>query len=700
MHYLNTSRDRYRADIDGIRSLAVLAVFFFHLQPNLLPGGFLGVDVFFVISGYLISGILLRENFAVSFSFTHFYARRVKRIFPALFVVLFLSAVVATFLLTPDTYTNFMRSAQYASGQLANFFFSRDVGYFSEGFSEQPLLHTWSLGVEEQFYLFWPLLIYSCFKVFSQQKGLRSNQDKTEQEMSNCSVGKESNIFAQSELRKKIGAVMLVISLLSFLACFFLAETNYNLAFYMFYTRALEFCVGALIALRILPEAKSKPLAGLLGIIGVVLLCYSFIFVKEEYLGVSFLRFGVLLPCLGTALIIHADPQRGFANMVLGTRFPVYIGKISYSLYLYHWPVIIFWKLYSNVDEISLLSSFTIILISLALSTLSYLFVEQPVRKTTLSDRTVLGIGASFILVFSVLFGILEKHDTASWRIRSYAENQQKSIEHYTSGCRKEFKNGILYFNCTDPDGVVPPVVALVGDSHSPHFLDGILAWAEKNGYDVAYQALAACPIMLGDIRFGSVFGAKQAAQCSESVSRFKRHIVDDPRVKIVLIAHRFDLFHTGLSFANKTKPLIYFLDENGLKIKDHTAYYRSQLKGTVEAIRREGKLPVIMKQIPLFDGVKDCDWEPLIKRLLHKERSCEFDKPFIARWQQPSIDFIDDFVAVHNVPALDPMPFFSSPRHRGRNLYRDRDHLNEYGEEFMVPGVVDAMESIVKDSN
>jgi len=700
LHYLNTSRDRYRADIDGIRSLAVLSVFFFHLQPSLLPGGFLGVDVFFVISGYLISGILLRENFAESFSFTHFYARRVKRIFPALFVVLFLSAVVATFLLPPDTYANFMASARYASGQFANFFFSRDVGYFSEGFSEQPLLHTWSLGVEEQFYLFWPLLIYVCFRVFSPQKVLSSNKGSSAQEMSDCSVESASKMYAQSGVRKTIGVVMLLISLLSFSACFFLAEANYNLAFYMFYTRALEFCVGALIALRLLPEPKSKLLAGLLGGIGIVLLCYSFLFVKEEYLGVSFLRFGVLLPCLGTALIIQADPRKSFANMALGTKIPVFFGKISYSLYLYHWPVIIFWKLYSNADEISLVASCTIILISFALATLSYLFVEQPVRKTKMSDRAVLGIGGSVIIVFVVSFGILENHETASWRIRSYAEDQKITIDHYAPGCRKEVKNGIQYFSCTDSDGASPPVIALVGDSHSPHFLHGATVWAQKNGYDVAFQALAACPIMLGDIRVDSVFGEEHDQQCRQQVSQFKSQIVGDPRVEIVLIAHRFDLFYTGLSFANKSKPMLYFLDENGTKIKDHTEYYRSQLRGTVEAIRQEGKLPVIIKQVPIFDGAKDCDWEPLIKRLLYKERSCEFDPAFIARWQQPSIDFIDDFVAVYNVSALDPMPFFSSPLNEGRNLYRDRDHLNGYGKKFMVPGFVDAMDSIASDSN
>lgn len=170
MQHSISARSEYRSDIDGLRSLAVLSVIIFHLNPDWLPGGFLGVDVFFVVSGYLISGIILRENYHQTFTFKNFYARRVKRIFPPLFTVLTLSAAVGIFLLHPDTYLNFIRSSRYAAAQLANFFFSRNVDYFEEGFAEQPLLHIWTLGVEEQFYLFWPLLIVLLFWIFKSGK--------------------------------------------------------------------------------------------------------------------------------------------------------------------------------------------------------------------------------------------------------------------------------------------------------------------------------------------------------------------------------------------------------------------------------------------------------------------------------------------------------------------------------------------------
>jgi peptidoglycan/LPS O-acetylase OafA/YrhL len=703
MHSFNSSKNEYRADIDGIRSLAVLSVFFFHLQPSLLPGGFLGVDVFFVISGYLITGIIIRENHLRTFSFIHFYTRRVKRIFPALFVVLLLSAFVATFLLPPATYDSFMKSARYASGQLANFFFSREVGYFNEGFSGQPLLHTWSLGVEEQFYLFWPLLIYFCFWLFNTSKA--SQVDKAPAKPPNLSAAEES-ISGKGgppgapfqSINKKIAGVMLLLSLVSFMVCCFLAEANYNLAFYMFYTRALEFCIGGFISLKILPSPKAETSNNLLGALGILLLCYSFMFVKEEYLGLSFLQFGVLLPCVGTALVIHANWEKGIINKILATKVPVSIGKISYSLYLYHWPVIIFWKIYSNTHEISIIASLGIIFVSFIFSILSFLFVEQPARKSRLPDRRILALASAVVIVCAVSFKNLENYETASWRITSYINEKSPPPKQYSPGCHKEEKDGLEYYTCNEGKESEPPIVAIVGDSHSPHFLYSTTVWAEKNGYDVKFNVLGACPILLGDIRIESTFGDKHEEDCRRQVSLFQTEIVDDPRVEIVLLAHRFDLFHTGISYANKTRPIVSFKNSDGRKVKDHTGYYRARLAATIDTIRAKGKELIILKQVPIFDGANDCDWEPRIKKLLNKERVCNYDLAFFNKWQQPSIDFINEFAATHNVPVLDPVPFFERPLHEGVNLYEDSDHLNEYGKQFLVPYFVKAMDEIMAD--
>jgi peptidoglycan/LPS O-acetylase OafA/YrhL len=701
MRRSHSSKNKYRSDIDGIRALAVLSVFFFHLQPNLLPGGFLGVDVFFVISGYLITGIILRENHLQKFSFIHFYARRIKRIFPALFAVLLLSAIVATFLLSPDTYINFMKSARYASCQLANFFFSREVGYFEEGFSSQPLLHTWSLGVEEQFYLFWPFLIYLSFRLFNKPE--TAHNSPTGPAPLNRSAGEISfaggQVAGSSTARginKKIGGVMLLLSLISFTVCYSLADTNYNLAFYMFYTRVAEFCIGGVLSLKILPVPETKGLNNLIGMLGFFLLCYSFLFIKEEYSGLSFLQFGVLLPCIGAALIIHANAKKSLVNKALATAVPARIGKISYSLYLYHWPLIIFWKIYSNTEEISIYHSLAIIALAFVLSILSYLFIEQPARKSQWSDWRVITLAGAVIVIFAISFANLEDSDTSSWRITSYINETLPPPRAYSASCRKKKVVDGYYYKCTDSSDSKTPIVALIGDSHAPPFLYATTAWAEKSGYDVELYALAACPLMPGDIRIKSPFGKQHDKDCRRQASELRTRIVDDPRVKIVLLAHRFDLFYTGLAYSNRIKEMISFTDKDGQKVKDHTGYYRSHLEGTLDALRDKGKELIILKQVPIFDGSKDCDWEPRIKKLFGKKRVCSYDNAFISKWQKPSMDFIDEFAASHKAAVLDLVPFFDAPLHDGINLYKDSDHLNGYGSKFIAPYFVRAMDKIM----
>lgn len=700
MYHSQSPRSEYRADIDGIRALAVLSVFFFHLQPSLLPGGFLGVDVFFVISGYLITGIIIRENHLRTFSFIHFYARRIKRIFPALFVVLALTAFVATFSLPPDLYDNFMASARYASGQLANFFFARKVGYFDEGFADQPLLHTWSLGVEEQFYLFWPLLIFICFYLFNHAKkpGLDCATQVAVSKTESCEPCPQAGTLDSGMVRSaniKIAAVMLFLSVGSFIICHLLAETNYNLAFYMFYTRIVEFCIGGFISLNVLPNLVTRRANNLAGALGVFLLGWSFLYINEQYLGISFLQFGVLVPCIGTALIIHTNWRKGIFNKILATKIPAGIGKISYSLYLYHWPVIIFYKIYTNSREIGLTASLGIIFLSFVLSILSYLFIEQPARKTRLPDQRVLVYAAVIVVAFAASFKGFERYETAPWRITNYINDTSPVPAQYSSECHKQDNEAVEFYSCSETKEEDTPIIALVGDSHSPHFLYSTTAWAEKEGYNVKSNALAACPMLLGDVDLTSVYGEEHADDCKRKMSLFQTEIVDNPQVKIVLIALRFDLFHTGIGYANRS-PMVTFRDAAGRKIKDHTSYFREQLLYTVNTIRKMGKKVVLVKQVPIFIGARDCDWEPRIKKVFNKERVCEYDTEFIEKWQQPSIEFISDFAARHHLAVLDPAPFFDGPLSNGINLYKDSDHLNDYGKQFLVPHFVHALDKVL----
>ena len=665
----------YRADIDGIRALAVLSVLIFHINPQLLPGGFLGVDIFFVISGYLITNIILQENHLGTFSFLHFYVRRIKRIFPALFVVLIVSSIVAALLLRPEMYVNFMKSARYASAQLSNFFFSQKIDYFSEGFSGQPLLHTWSLGVEEQFYLFWPLLIFLCFKLFRSATSQNSNN--------------------KQHLNRMIAAVLLLLSLVSFFICYLLADVNRNLAFYMFYSRAFEFCIGGFLSLHLVRAPKGKTANNFIGTLGFFLLCYSFLFIKEEFLGRSFLQFAVVIPCIGTAFIIYADKQKSMANRLLATRLPVSIGKISYSLYLYHWPVIIFWKLFNNTHTIGIKAVFIVISISFLLSILSYFLIEQPSRKANFPDKSVLISAIILIISFAVFYKIIQNCDEAPWRIKKYDQTSPIATNRYFPECKKTTEGHIEMYDCTDTPDKDVPVIALIGDSHAPHFLYSLTAWAKSNGYDVKFFSIAACPMLLGDIHIQNVLSPEYEAMCQDGLPILAEKIVGDSKVTIVLIAQRWDLFYNGIGFLNTSRHIT-FRDAKGTTVKDHISYYNEKLTFTVNSIKKEGKDVVILKQVPLFSGANTCNWEPRLKKMFAQDRVCSYDIGFIEQWQRPSISFIDDFVKTHQLEVFDPARFFKKPLINSTNMYLNIDHLNEDGLAYLTPYFMKEMDRIL----
>ena len=656
--------------------------------------------MFFVISGYLITGIIVRESHRKTFSFSHFYARRVKRIFPALFVVLLLSSLIATFLLTPETYVNYMKSARYASAQLSNLFFMQNVDYFEEGFSGQPLLHTWSLGVEEQFYLVWPLLIYLCFRFVHPllASGVTSAQTPENMQDSAHALFEVDNVSVGRAHagNMAMGLVLILLFLASYALCFVTAETNVNFAFYMFFTRAFEFCIGGWLALGITRQPLKKISHNLAGIVGLTLMVVSFLVVQQEFVAGSFLRYGTLITCLGTALIIYSSASKSIVNKALAKWLPVSIGKISYSLYLYHWPIIIFWKQYNDVDRLSLSASLIIIAISFGLSILSYKFVEQPARKSSLPDRMVLSIALAAIIVFAVSFRILEDQEVASWRITQYS-NSQISEPDFSPECPRRFEKGAGVFDCFPEKIDSRPVIALVGDSHSGHYFCSVYQWAERNGYVFKYIGVPGCPMLLGDASIKSWINEENTKQCESGLQAFEKGIVEDPNVELVLIAQRFDLLYDGKGYLNSSRQILFKADDGEI-IEDHTQYYREQLLNTVETLRDKGKEVVLLGQVPLFRSVDACNWQPRIKELFSKERVCSFDRDFIDTWQQPSLSFIKEFAAEYQVMYFDPFPYLDQPLKNNFNIYKNVDHLNDAGCLYLAPYIFEALDRFITD--
>jgi len=367
---------KYRADLDGLRAVAVLSVVGYHYFGPLFPGGFIGVDVFFVISGYLLSGIIISETEEGRFSFARFYERRIRRIFPALFVLLAICTIYSgMFLVTPDLQSYF-RSMLAAAWSASNFYFWKTSNYFDSPAADKPLLHTWSLAVEEQFYLLFPIFIFLVYRYMK---------------------------------RRHLKAAILTAAIVSFIVSVITVRSDQAAAFYLPLGRAWELLLGAVIFLRFFPSLRERILNEVVAFCGIAFIGFS---VFRFNLNTRFPGEHALIPCLGAAAIIYA----GQSNLTLVHRLLslpplVFVGLISYSLYLWHWPLLVFSRIsiLPGLNPSVIGGRLVLVVIAVLLSTLSWRFVETPFRagKHRPGRRAVYLFGATCVatVTVSVLMG-------------------------------------------------------------------------------------------------------------------------------------------------------------------------------------------------------------------------------------------------------------------------------------------------------
>jgi peptidoglycan/LPS O-acetylase OafA/YrhL len=364
-----TLAHNYRPDIDGLRAVAVLSVVIFHAFPDeaWLPGGFVGVDVFFVISGYLISKILFSEIEQHRFSLASFYGRRVRRIFPALAVCLAAVLAYGFVVLMPSELAQLGKQVFFGASFLSNFALWSESGYFDRAATSKPLLHLWSLGIEEQFYILWPPLLWIAFK-----------------------------------LKAAIGRLIVGLLVASFAVNIALSLTDTSSDFYLPVSRFWELLVGAALAWR--PDINLK--AGLKHVISLAgmaaILMSASLFTSE----MSFPGWLALLPVAGSAAVILAGPNAVVNKTILSNRVAVSIGLISYPLYLWHWPLIAFSYVIRGKPPTSLMA-FGIVIASLLLAWATYRFIERPVRlssnrlrRTHIAAACVAVLGAGGLAVW------------------------------------------------------------------------------------------------------------------------------------------------------------------------------------------------------------------------------------------------------------------------------------------------------------
>jgi peptidoglycan/LPS O-acetylase OafA/YrhL len=445
----------YRPDIDGLRAIAIVLVLLFHLKVGFTKGGYVGVDVFFVISGFLITGIILKDIEDGRFSFRHFYERRVRRLFPALFAAFAASSLVALFVLYPPELEAYGKSLAGAVLFAANMFFYSGRGYFADGTDVLPLHHTWSLAVEEQFYLLFPILL-----VLLSRLG-----------------------------RGRLILLVSVIAVLSFCLSLYFMHTTPEAAFYLLLPRAWELSIGALLAAGAVPAIASgrmRQFAAALGLIAILTAGGAF------NKNVPFPGWTALLPCLGAALIIHSGRDRDTAVYgLLSHPWVVLVGLASYSIYVWHEPIIVYYRLafgiyLGNADRVILA------VICIAAGFLSWRFIERPFRYGgwLASRRSLFQAGAAAMaagLAVAVVF-------VAGKGFETRFPLEARQLAAFRPAADSEGEEGSCFISRSRANASAPDVPAhclalapgkknylLVGDSFASHY---------RRGFEDAFPSL------------------------------------------------------------------------------------------------------------------------------------------------------------------------------------------------------------------
>jgi peptidoglycan/LPS O-acetylase OafA/YrhL len=631
----------YRRDIDGLRAVAILGVLAYHFGLGGVTGGYGGVDVFFVISGFLIAGIIKSELDAGSFSIARFYVRRIRRILPALMVCALTTTVFAALILFPEDFRNYGRSLLSVATSTSNFYFMRRTGYFDGKAIEKPLLHTWSLGVEEQFYAFFPLLLLLLYK-----------------------FGRRGAVPA-----------LVLIAVASLAYSVREVGIHPDQAFFSTAGRAWELLVGAFLAFGAVPILENRLAREAEAALGALLVAFGYFFYSDaiDFPGLAALPF-----CLGAALIIHAGGSGAPTGVSRMLSLPpmVGLGLISYSVYLWHWPLLVL----SQYRLGALHGPFGVLLAvaGIGLGLLSWRFVEQPFRRTPVArSRTPVFISAALATtVLAVMSVAIAKR--GYWFQRWPAEivalaSTGKDLSSAASfGLPMPADSG--WPSGTYEMGFGARIIDTVlwGDSHALAILPGVASYLEKSRQRIIVAAHPGCPPLPSVTFYDSKYGGPCRGLNDATIANAL-----GPNIKRVILTARWAAYAARVQFD---------IDGRAVALRRVVANdeaFSAVLEATVRRLTKSGKQVIIIGPVP----EQQFDVKPaLLRHLAWREPlPHKLTRSAFLETESKVLPLLSGLAKIPNVRVVYPDLILCAAKgcrysNNGKPFYLDRDHLSPLG--------------------
>ena len=662
---------KYRADIDGLRALAVLSVVGFHAFPSLIRSGFIGVDVFFVISGFLISTIIFENLERNSFSFLDFYARRIRRIFPALILVLLVCYCFGWTSLLADEFKQLGKHIAGGAGFVSNLVLRNESGYFDNAAATKPLLHLWSLGIEEQFYLVWPLLLWLAWR-----------------------------------MRLNLVACLIALAAFSFGLNIGKVGNDAVAAFYTPQTRFWELMIGSLLAHMTLHQEShalariKEPLRRLLSFLspqlttaaletksqdclsafGIMLIAAAGLVITGDR---QFPGWWALLPTLGAGLVISGGQQAWLNRKLLSSRMLVWIGLISYPLYLWHWPLLSFERIIEG-ETPSLELRVTTVLISVALAWLTYLLLERPIRFGGHRKLTTTALCAVMLLTGSLGYTSFLRDGFPSRTVVMVNPDKESGLDgldqgHSIGGCGIAKEEDRKLFGACMQDSRQPPKYAVIGDSKATSIYPGFVRTSNEAGRWLIIGGNGPNGAPVPAISDRPIFANYQKLA----------------KIAIKAVSENRDIETVALVTA--VRSLFRLSNDYSIEDLPNNGNYAAAVEGLTNATNlliKAGKKIVIVVDNPTFPDPRDCvgrtTTSDVLNAVLVKGVSwrCRLEVRRHLELSKPYLDLLDQVRKTNpqEITIFDTLKYFCDlgngvclPYRNNRLLYSYSHHMSDY---------------------